>query len=136
MQALRGSASASAATEIITIATVMIIADPALSSTHMIAGCIAVFGGFHGGGFHGGDFGGAGLAAGAIGLGLGLAAAAPYAYGYGSPYGYDSYAYYGGGCYLAPKRVWTPWGGGVRLFAIEAAAIPVVVASSRTNLTH
>ena len=54
----------------------MIIADPALSSTHMIAGCIAVFGGFHGGGFHGGDFGGAGLAAGAIGLGLGLAAAA------------------------------------------------------------
>ena len=21
-----------------------------------------------------------------------------------------SYAYYDGGCYLAPRRVWTPWG--------------------------
>lgn len=65
-------------------------------------------GGFHGGGFHGGfhgggfhhGFGGAGLA-----LGLGLAAA-PLAYGYG----YPSYAYYDGGCYLTPRRVWTPWG--------------------------
>jgi hypothetical protein len=69
-------------------------------------------GGFHGGGFHGGfhrgGFPGAGIAAGAIGLGLGLAAA-PFAYGYGYPY-YDSYAYYGGGCYLVPRRVWTPWG--------------------------
>jgi hypothetical protein len=65
-------------------------------------------GGFRGGGFHGG-FGGAGLALGAVGLGLGLAAA-PYAYGYGYPYGYGSYAYYGGGCYLVPRRAWTPWG--------------------------
>jgi len=64
-------------------------------------------GGFHGGFHHG--FGGPGLAFGALGLGLGLAAA-PYAYGYGYPYGYDSYAYYGGGCYLVPRRVWTPWG--------------------------
>ena len=58
-------------------------------------------GGFHGGGFHHHGFGGFGL-----GLGLGLAAA-PLAYGYG--YGYPSYAYYGG-CYLAPRRIWTPWG--------------------------
>jgi hypothetical protein len=38
-------------------------------------------------------------------LGLGLAAA-PLAFGY--PY-YGSYGYYGG-CYLVPRRVWTPWG--------------------------
>jgi hypothetical protein len=66
--------------------------------------------GMHGGGFHGGGFHrgfGPGLAFGALGLGLGLAAA-PYAYGYGYPY-YGSYAAYGG-CYLVPRRVWTPWG--------------------------
>ena len=67
-------------------------------------------GGFHGGGFHHhGGFPGAGIAAGAIGLGLGLATA-PFAYG---PY-YNSYGYYGGGCYLAPRRVWTPYGWRVR----------------------
>jgi hypothetical protein len=73
-------------------------------------------GGFHGGGFHGGGFRhgggfhrgfGPGFGLGAVGLGLGLAAA-PFAFGY--PYGYGSYAYYGGGCYLVPRRVWTPWG--------------------------
>src|ERR1700722_16430503 len=63
-------------------------------------------GGFHGGGFHGG-FGGAGLALGAVGLGLGLAAP-PYPRGF--PYGYASYADYGGGCYFVPRRAWTPWG--------------------------
>ena len=70
-------------------------------------------GGFHGGGFHGGGFHGGGFhhGFGGVGLGLGLGlglAAAPLAYGYG--YGYPSYAYYDGGCYLAPRRVWTPWG--------------------------
>jgi hypothetical protein len=76
-------------------------------------------GGFHGGGFHGGGFHGGGFHHGgfhhgfgpgfaALGLGLGLAAA-PFAFGYGYPY-YGSYAYYGGGCYLVPRRVWTPWG--------------------------
>jgi len=64
-------------------------------------------GGFHGGGFHGGF--GPGLALGALGLGLGIAATAPYGYGYGYPY-YGSYAAYDGGCYLVPRRVWTPWG--------------------------
>jgi hypothetical protein len=69
-------------------------------------------GGFHGGGFHHhGGFPRAGIAAGAIGLGLGLATA-PFAYG-GGPY-YGSYGYYGGGCYLAPQRVWTPYGWRVR----------------------
>src|SRR5437660_3782640 len=74
-------------------------------------------GGFHGGGFHGGGFHGGGFHGGfhrggfpgaALGLGLGLAAA-PFAFGYGYPY-YGSYAYYGGDCYLVPRRVWTPWG--------------------------
>jgi hypothetical protein len=60
------------------------------------------FHGFHGGGFHHHGFGGVGLG---LGLGLGLAAA-PLAFSYG----YPSYAYYGGGCYLVPRRVWTPWG--------------------------
>ena len=40
-QALRVSAYASAATEIITIATAMTIAAPALNFTNMTAGCIA-----------------------------------------------------------------------------------------------
>ena len=31
----------------------------------------------------------------------------------GGPY-YGSYGYYGGGCYLAPQRVWTPYGWRVR----------------------
>ena len=100
------------------IAGVLAIADigilsPTMASARMGGG----FGGglpwrrLHGGGFHGGGWGGAGLAAGAIGLGLGLAAApyyGGYGYGYGYPYysGYDSYAY--GGCYLV--RRWTPWG--------------------------
>jgi hypothetical protein len=96
-----------------TVIGLFAVAALSMLSPTMASAC-GGFGGFHGGGFHGGGFhggfGGAGLAAGAIGLGLELAAAAPNAYGYGSPYGYDSYAYYGGGCYLAPRRVWTPWG--------------------------
>jgi glyoxylate carboligase len=35
-------------------------------------------------------------------------------YGYGYPYGYASYAYYGGGCYFVPRRAWTPWGWRIR----------------------
>jgi hypothetical protein len=30
--------------------------------------------------------------------------------GYGYPYGYDSYAYDDGGCYLVRRRVLTPFG--------------------------
>jgi hypothetical protein len=85
-------------------AAALSLLSPTTASAHGFGGG---FHGFHGGGFHGGGFhhgfGGFGL-----GLGLGLAAA-PLGYGYG--YGYpSSYAYYDGGCYLAPRRVWTPWG--------------------------
>ena len=34
--------------------------------------------------------------------------------GYGYPYGYDSYAYYGGDCYLVRRRVLTPFGWRIR----------------------
>src|SRR6267378_3877784 len=56
-------------------------------------------GGFHGGGggFHSGGFHGGGFRAGAHG-------------GYGYPYGYGSYAYGDGGCYLVRRRVMTPYG--------------------------
>ena len=63
----------------------------------------------HGGMHHHHGFGGFGLGGLGLGLGFGLAAA-PWGYGYGYPYGYGSYAYYGGGCYLIPRRVWTPFG--------------------------
>ena len=68
-------------------------------------------GGFRGGGFRGGGFRGGGFRGAGIGLGLGLGLAAPYyygGYGYGYPYGYSSY--YGPGCYVVRRRVWTPYG--------------------------
>jgi hypothetical protein len=40
----------------------------------------------------------------------GFAFGAGYGYGYGSPYGYDSYAYDDGGCYLVRRRVMTRFG--------------------------
>jgi len=33
-----------------------------------------------------------------------------FAFGFGYPYGYDSYAYYDGDCYLVRRRVLTPYG--------------------------
>jgi hypothetical protein len=68
-------------------------------------------GGFRGGGFRGGGFRGAGIG---LGLGLGLGLAAPYYYGgYGGyPYGYGSY--YGDGCYVVGRRIWTPYGWRIR----------------------
>jgi hypothetical protein len=68
-------------------------------------------GGFRGGGFRGGGFRGGGFRGAGIGLGLGLGLAAPYYYG-GYPYGYGGY--YGDGCYIIRRQIWTPYGWRIR----------------------
>ena len=57
--------------------------------------------------------GGAGIAAGIIGLAAGAAVANAYGphYGYGGSYAYaPGYAAYGGGCRYERQRVWTDFG--------------------------
>jgi len=68
-------------------------------------------GGFRGGGFRGGGWRGGGFRGAGLGFGLGLGLAAPYYYG-GYPYGYSSYS--DPGCYVVRRRVWTPYGWGIR----------------------
>ena len=98
-----------------TLIGLFVVAAVSMLSPNVASARAGFGGGFHGGGFHGGGFHGGGFHHGGFhrgfgfgpgfALGLGLAAA-PLAFGY--PY-YGSYGYYGG-CYLVPRRVWTPWG--------------------------